>query len=236
MAHQAAMQGEILRRGHWLEEEDERLIAFVTLLGDRRWDYLAKKAGLRRSGKSCRLRWLNYLRPNLKHGLISDEEEHIILELHELWGNKWSKIAKRLPGRTDNEIKNYWRSHLKKKVEVQEQENFQYGRSNNKQDFIIQKVDTNVQKYDADQDGLVTDTFGMTHTSGDNYLVSSNLAVTSSPYETRVSDWILKFLNDQSEKEHHEDCNSMDSCVCYPAWISEESDTWGCSGSLWDMH
>lgn len=88
MAYQAAMQGENLRKGPWLEEEDERLISFVTLMGERRWDSLARASGLQRSGKSCRLRWLNYLRPNLKHGHISIEEERIILQLHELWGNK----------------------------------------------------------------------------------------------------------------------------------------------------
>ncbi|KAK2990965.1 hypothetical protein RJ640_007113 [Escallonia rubra] len=117
MAYQEAMQEKNLRKGPWLEEEDEQLNAIVTLLGERRWDALAKASGLRRSGKSCRLRWMNYLRPNLKHGLISEEEEQIILQLHEQWGNKWSKIAQRLPGRTDNELKNYWRSHLRKKAQ-----------------------------------------------------------------------------------------------------------------------
>ncbi|KAH6762295.1 myb domain protein 27 [Perilla frutescens var. hirtella] len=105
-----------LRKGPWLEEEDDQLASAVAILGDRRWDALAKASGLRRSGKSCRLRWMNYLRPNLKHGNISVEEERIIIELHQKWGNRWSKIARRLPGRTDNEIKNYWRSYSKKKA------------------------------------------------------------------------------------------------------------------------
>ncbi|KAJ0952630.1 putative transcription factor MYB-HB-like family [Helianthus annuus] len=109
-----------LRRGPWLEEEDEILTAIIGALGEKHWDALAKQSGLKRSGKSCRLRWMNYLRPNLKHGEITQEEEDIILDLHKQWGSKWSKIAKRLPGRTDNEIKNYWRSHLKKKIEAQQ--------------------------------------------------------------------------------------------------------------------
>ncbi|XP_045801832.1 transcription factor MYB27-like [Trifolium pratense] len=119
--YQEAMQGENLRKGTWLQEEDEQLTSFVTRLGERRWDSLAKVAGLRRSGKSCRLRWLNYLRPNLKHGPYSVEEERLIIQLQQQWGNKWSKIARRLPGRTDNEIKNYWRTHLQKRVQVQQE-------------------------------------------------------------------------------------------------------------------
>ncbi|CAL4976750.1 unnamed protein product [Urochloa decumbens] len=73
-------------------------------------------AGLQRCGKSCRLRWINYLRPDLKRGAFSQEEEDLIIELHAVLGNRWSQIATRLPGRTDNEIKNLWNSSIKKKL------------------------------------------------------------------------------------------------------------------------
>jgi myb proto-oncogene protein len=72
------------------------------------------RAGLKRTGKSCRLRWLNYLRPDVRRGNITAEEQLLILELHSRWGNRWSKIAQHLPGRTDNEIKNYWRTRVQK--------------------------------------------------------------------------------------------------------------------------
>ncbi|KAI4380291.1 hypothetical protein MLD38_006497 [Melastoma candidum] len=111
------------RGGPWTAEEDLKLARAIEVHGPRMWKLVAVEAGLSRGGKSCRLRWLNYLRPNLKRGNISDQEEDLILRLHRLLGNRWSLIAGRLPGRTDNEIKNYWNTHLHRKVERTEKKN-----------------------------------------------------------------------------------------------------------------
>ncbi|XP_047339471.1 transcription factor MYB20-like [Impatiens glandulifera] len=105
-----------LKKGPWSEEEDAILVNYIEKNGHASWRALPKHAGLNRCGKSCRLRWNNYLRPDIKRGNFSDEEEQLIIKLHSLLGNKWSRIATHLPGRTDNEIKNYWNTHLGKKL------------------------------------------------------------------------------------------------------------------------
>ncbi|XP_010273927.1 PREDICTED: myb-related protein Zm38-like [Nelumbo nucifera] len=106
-----------LNRGAWTAHEDKILKDYIKIHGEGKWRNLPKKAGLKRCGKSCRLRWLNYLRPDIKRGNITHDEEELIVRLHRLLGNRWSLIAGRLPGRTDNEIKNYWNTNLVKKVQ-----------------------------------------------------------------------------------------------------------------------
>nr|ALQ80977.1 R2R3-MYB transcription factor [Petunia axillaris subsp. axillaris] len=105
-----------IKRGRWTAEEDELLLKYIQANGEGSWRSLPKNAGLLRCGKSCRLRWTNYLRPNLKRGKFTSEEDETIFKLQCSLGNRWSLMASYLPGRTDNEIKNYWNSHLRRRI------------------------------------------------------------------------------------------------------------------------
>ncbi|KAK9153875.1 hypothetical protein Sjap_001355 [Stephania japonica] len=223
MAYQVGMQEDsIVRKGPWLEEEDERLATFVTLMGERRWDSIARVSGLRRSGKSCRLRWLNYLRPDLKRGRMTTEEEHTILQLQEQWGNKWSKIARRLPGRTDNEIKNYWRTHLRKKVQEQKQEVWQEERTNEASTSTMTVRKTKFEHHVLDIEDMSKDSVDGVHELRNNALLAS------SPYEISLLEWTS---NNQSSAKQHQAPN----CFFDLSSVDPEIMLNYCPGSPWEI-
>ncbi|ESR65631.1 hypothetical protein CICLE_v10010620mg [Citrus x clementina] len=131
-----------LKKGPWTAAEDAILTEYVRKHGEGNWNAVQRNTGLARCGKSCRLRWANHLRPNLKKGTFSPEEERLIVELHAQLGNKWARMAAQLPGRTDNEIKNYWNTRVKRRhrqglplypPEIQPQHQHQHQHQNHQQ-------------------------------------------------------------------------------------------------------
>ncbi|TQD88726.1 hypothetical protein C1H46_025737 [Malus baccata] len=110
----------------WTKEEDQLLRKCIEQHGEGKWHRLPLLAGLNRCRKSCRLRWLNYLRPNIKRGNFEEEEVDLIIKLHRLLGNRWSSVAARLPGRTGNDVKNYWNCHLSKRLNAQQDHQSEY--------------------------------------------------------------------------------------------------------------
>ncbi|XP_074580791.1 transcription factor MYB30-like [Curcuma longa] len=153
-----------LNKGQWTPEEDQVLVEHIMRFGHGNWRALPKQAGLLRCGKSCRLRWMNYLRPDIKRGSFSEEEEETIVRLHRMLGNRWSAIAKKLPGRTDNEIKNVWHTHLKKKK-------------------LVTSPNTPVPEKpeeSEDKERVVVDTVSPEQTSSNDYFVSSCASVSES--------------------------------------------------------
>ncbi|KAG0519863.1 hypothetical protein BDA96_08G023100 [Sorghum bicolor] len=110
-----------IKKGPWTPEEDLTLVSYIHEHGAGRWRLVPASTGLLRCSKSCRLRWTNYLRPGIRRGNFSPREERVIVHLQSLLGNRWAAIASHLPQRTDNDIKNYWNTHLKKKLQEEKE-------------------------------------------------------------------------------------------------------------------
>nr|GMC65811.1 myb-related protein Myb4-like [Ipomoea batatas] len=112
------MEPPTLKKGPWSPEEDRKLVSYIMRYGIWNWRQMPRYAGLARTGKSCRLRWVNYLSPDVRRGPFDIEEVAILIHHYQSLGNKWSAIAAQLPGRTDNDIKNFFHTHLKKLLKI----------------------------------------------------------------------------------------------------------------------
>ncbi|GAY36376.1 hypothetical protein CUMW_021740 [Citrus unshiu] len=175
------------KKGLWTQEEDRILLEYIRVHGRGRWNRIHKVTGLKRCGKSCRLRWLNYLSPNVKHGEFTEEEENLIIRLHDLLGNRWSLIAGRVPGRTDNQVKNHWNTHLCKKLGINKKQKKKFVSSSKTQ------AQTQSSRIIKDDNGLTHDNLNFEH------LQDSEMALDQEPGDRKKS-------NEEAESINHH-CN-----------------------------
>ncbi|CAF2103651.1 BnaA05g33770D [Brassica napus] len=177
-----------VRKGPWTMEEDLILFNYILNHGEGLWNSVAKASGLKRTGKSCRLRWLNYLRPDVRRGNITAEEHLLIIQLHAKLGNRWSKIAKYLPGRTDNEIKNFWRTKIQRHVKMSSSKNTNNIRHclGNSQSSVITATDQGSSSKGLISPATTTTSFHVMEQSNDSYWNVEDI-------------WPLQLLNDDHQ-------------------------------------
>ncbi|XP_024994924.1 transcription factor MYB8-like [Cynara cardunculus var. scolymus] len=198
-----------MKKGAWSDDEDNKLRAYINIYGHWNWALLTKFAGVSRSGKSCRLRWVNYLRPNIKHGNFTEAEDNIIMDLHNKLGNKWSAIATNLPGRSDNEIKNRWNTHLKRQAQkehivLENQDDNETNKVNeaNPQENIVETTnlkllqEVEILRERSSSESPSIDRLSSHSSSSWDYAVSSDVTQQPLDYEPTTNFWTDPFISD----------------------------------------
>ncbi|KAI4375078.1 hypothetical protein MLD38_012989 [Melastoma candidum] len=182
-----------VKKGPWSAEEDAKLKSHIEKHGTGgNWIALPQKIeGLKRCGKSCRLRWLNYLRPNIKHGGFSEEEDNLICSLYISIGSRWSIIAAQLPGRTDNDIKNYWNTKLKKKL---------LGDQRKQRTHKRRRVDSLTQEMAKEIDTRGSDDLSIGNITVGNHNISNQMM----PYCPAMPSPVPALLRQHSQHNNHE--------------------------------
>ncbi|XP_059668217.1 transcription factor MYB60-like [Cornus florida] len=215
-----------IKKGPWTPEEDIILVSYIQEHGPGNWRAVPSNTGLLRCSKSCRLRWTNYLRPGIKRGNFTPHEEGMIIHLQALLGNKWAAIAKYLPQRTDNDIKNYWNTHLKKKIKrYQAALNPQMESPDHNSapyQFVPKSFTTSDKKMNLEQHHLIT---AQTSSSSTSTLLLNHNNTTTSTYASSTEN-ISKLLqgwmrssspkahdDDQEKQLHHQDSSSGNNTI-----------------------
>ncbi|CAH1417405.1 unnamed protein product [Lactuca virosa] len=202
-----------LRKGAWTADEDLLLKKCIEKYGEGKWHLVPFRTGLNRCRKSCRLRWLNYLRPNIKRGDFGEDEVDLMLRLHKLLGNRWSLIAGRIPGRTANDVKNYWNTHLpsnsKQKKESKDNESMQ--------DTMVTTIKPQPHTFSKTLKQYMADNPQIVAHNGSNILRSSNDGVNNNLNMTLGSilspnvldDKINEYLNDLIFDDRENEMNNQ---------------------------
>ncbi|KAK7394469.1 hypothetical protein VNO78_14997 [Psophocarpus tetragonolobus] len=179
-----------VRKGAWNQFEDDLLRDCVKLYGEGKWHLVPQRAGLNRCRKSCRLRWLNYLKPNIKRGDFSEDEVDLMIRMHKLLGNRWSLIAGRLPGRTSNDVKNYWNTYMRRKVQSDKNVKKQEVAANVKPHQVIKPIPRAFSKPSTCLQGKLL---------SNNFIVDVNEAAGANAISSAVSEnWWETLLEDNA--------------------------------------